>query len=153
MVPTKLKSKIINGDYISLGLLIEIVNGAEPNDDTKYFSLQDSLLALAPKSRAKIITNTQTWTDAFLIYASIYSSAHLETRTHLFKYICTIKLGASKLKTLGLEPLIKNCGSYTSTCTTLQPKCSPLNPYFSSVTILIIRGSVTNPSANINMNA
>jgi hypothetical protein len=39
IVPTKLKAKIINGDYINLGLLIENVNGADPSDDTKYFSL------------------------------------------------------------------------------------------------------------------
>jgi hypothetical protein len=47
-VPTKLKAKIINGDYINLGLLIENVNGADPSDDTKYFSLQDGSIALAP---------------------------------------------------------------------------------------------------------
>ena len=101
IVPAKLKAKIINGDYINLGLLIENVNGADPNDDTKYFSSQDGSIALAPKSRAKIISDIQTWTDAFLIYASIYSSAHPESRTHLFKYIRTIRLGASRVKSLG----------------------------------------------------
>jgi hypothetical protein len=101
-VSIKLKAKFINGDYSNLGLLIENVNGADPNNDTKSFSLQDGFKALAPTSRAKTTTDIQTWTDVFfLIYASIRSSAHPEYRTHLFKYIHTIRLGASRLKSLG----------------------------------------------------
>jgi hypothetical protein len=72
IVPTKLKAKIINGDYINLCLLIENVNGADPSDDIKYFSLQDGSIALAPKSRAKIITDKKKNMDRCFSYLRIH---------------------------------------------------------------------------------
>ncbi|XP_048747863.2 uncharacterized protein LOC125660061 [Ostrea edulis] len=101
MVPNRVKHKIVNGEYINLGLLVENSEGLDPNDDTKYFSMKEGSLTLVSKSKAKVITDIQFWTDAFLIYASIYASAHPENRAQLFKYIHTIRLGASRVKTLG----------------------------------------------------
>ncbi|XP_061165683.1 uncharacterized protein LOC133174598 [Saccostrea echinata] len=100
-VPNRLKLKIVNGDYINLGLLLENSHGVDPKDETKYFSMKEGNLTLAPKTKAKVINGIQVWTDGFLIYASIYASAHAESRVQLFKYIHTIRLGASRVKTLG----------------------------------------------------
>ena len=83
MVPNKLKFKIVNGEYINLGLLVENSNGVDPNDNAKYFTLKEGCLSLAPKTKSKVIADIQTWTDAFLIYASIYTSAHPESRVEL----------------------------------------------------------------------
>ncbi|XP_062582026.1 uncharacterized protein LOC134243814 [Saccostrea cucullata] len=100
-VSNKLKLKIVNGGYINLGLLVENSYGADPNDETRYFSMKEGSLTLAPKSKAKVINDIQVWTDAFLIYALIYTSAHPESRAQLFKYIHTIRSGANRVKTLG----------------------------------------------------
>ena len=43
----------------------------------------------------------QTWTDSFIIYSSIYAAAHPECTTALFKYIHTVRLGASRSPGLG----------------------------------------------------
>lgn len=58
---------------------------------------------MAPKSKAKTITDIQVWTDAFFIYASIYTSAHPEAAVQLFKHIHTIRLGASRFNTSRLR--------------------------------------------------
>lgn len=101
VVPNRLKIKIANGEYVNLGLLIANLDGGDPNDDIKLFSMKEGNLTLAPKSKAKTITDIQVWTDAFLIFASIYTSAHPEAAVQLFKYMHTIRLGASRVKTLG----------------------------------------------------
>lgn len=96
-----LKLKIANGEYVNLGLLVDRTNESDPNDDTKYFSMQGGNITLSSKYKPKVITDIQVWTDAFLVYASIYVLAHPECSTALFKYMHTIRLGASRAKALG----------------------------------------------------
>jgi hypothetical protein len=170
MVPDKLKIKIVNGDYINLGLLIEI-SSVDPNDDTKYFSMKEGNLALTPKSKAKVISDVQVWTDAFLIYASIYVEAHPQSRVSLFKYIHTIGLGAGRVKHLGWRDydiqfrlkkesnpslsfsvvdqellLFYMYGPHATQTSTPRPKSL-------RVMISITRGIVAGPDANTNINA
>jgi hypothetical protein len=86
MVPNRLKIKIANGDYIHFGLLVVNSSDVDSNDDTKYLSVKYGSLILAPKSKAMIISDIQVYTDAFLIYASIYASTHPQsTAVPLFK--------------------------------------------------------------------
>lgn len=100
-VSNNLKLKIANGEYVNLGLLVDRTNESDPNDDTKYFSMQGGNITLSSKYKPKVITDIQVWTDAFLVYASIYVLAHPECSTALFKYMHTIRLGASRAKALG----------------------------------------------------
>ena len=57
------------------------------------------------KPSLKIGTITK-WTDAFLIYVSIYYGVHLDSVQGLFKYIHDIRLGASRVAGLGFLTLI-----------------------------------------------
>lgn len=63
--------------------------------------MQGSNITLSSKYKPKVITDIQVWTDAFLVYASIYVLAHPWSSTALFKYMHTIRLGASRAKALG----------------------------------------------------
>jgi hypothetical protein len=49
----------------------------------------------------KIKLNIETWTNAFLSFASIFISRHPSEAKGLLKYIHTIRLGASRQSTLG----------------------------------------------------
>ena len=49
------------------------------------------------------ITDINHWTDAFLIFASIFSSAHPESTSGLFKYMHTVRLGAKRSSGLGFK--------------------------------------------------
>lgn len=100
-VSNNLKLKIANGEYVNLGLLVDRNNESDPNDDKKYFSMQGGNITLSSKYKPKVITDIQVWTDAFLVYASIYVLAHPWSSTALFKYMHTIRLGASRAKALG----------------------------------------------------
>ncbi|XP_062578803.1 uncharacterized protein LOC134240736 [Saccostrea cucullata] len=100
-VPNNVKIKIANGEYINLGILLNNIPETDPNDDTKYFSLKDGKLAVTNKPKAKPITDIQVWTDAFLIFSTIYASAHPHAAVSLLKYMHTIRLGASRIMGLG----------------------------------------------------
>lgn len=99
-VSNNLKLKIANGEYVNLGLLVDRTNESDPNDDTKFFSMQGGNITLSSKYKLKLITDIQVWTDAFLIYASIYVLLHPECSTALFKYMHIIRLGASRAEAL-----------------------------------------------------
>ncbi|XP_061168906.1 uncharacterized protein LOC133178174 [Saccostrea echinata] len=100
-VSNNIKLKIANGEYVNLASLINNKLETDPHDDTRYFSLQNGNLALSSKSKLKPITDVQMWTDAFLVYAAIYVLARPMENAALFKYIHTIRLGASRVNGLG----------------------------------------------------
>lgn len=98
-VQNNVKIKIINNEYIDLGILISKVSN--PDDDSKNISIKDGNLVITNKSRPTKITDIQQWTDAMLIFASIYTSAHSLEFSGLLKYIHTVRLGASRTPGLG----------------------------------------------------
>lgn len=98
-VPNKIKLQISNGQYVNLAKLRP--NASDPDDETQFLSVQDGSLAMASKPKAKLVNDIQTWTDLFLIFSSIYAAAHPECTTALFKYIHTVRLGASRSPGLG----------------------------------------------------
>ncbi len=85
-VPKNLQLKIANGEYVNLGLLVDRTNESDPNDDTKYFSMQGGNITLSSKYKPKVITDIQVWNDAFLVFASIYVLAQPECSTALLVY-------------------------------------------------------------------
>lgn len=62
--------------------------------------MQGGNITLSSKYKPNVITDIQVWTNAFLVYASIYVLAHPDCSTALFKYMHTIGLGASRAKAL-----------------------------------------------------
>ncbi|XP_062588298.1 uncharacterized protein LOC134249974 [Saccostrea cucullata] len=98
-VSNKIKVQISSGQYVNLAKLA--TNFSDPDDETQYFSFKEGNLAMTPKNKVKAITDIQVWTNLFLVYSSIYVTAHPECATALLKYMHTIRLGASRSSGLG----------------------------------------------------
>ena len=92
-VPDNVKQKIVNGDYIDLGQLLQRRPGP---DKSRCLTIEDGLLVVQPKPFTAKITDINQWTDAFVIYASIYSAVHPASTSGLFKYMHTVRLGAKR---------------------------------------------------------
>ena len=90
------KSKIINGSYLDLALLLD----SNSDKQEKQVILVDGVLVTKEKPKQNI-SNIEKWTDAFLVYSSIYLSAHPDKFQGILKYMYVIRLGASRLRSLG----------------------------------------------------
>lgn len=93
-VPQETKQKIVNGEYVDLSsLLIEnCTNTSKPK--TKLVILKGELIS---ENINKIkIYDIRKWTDAFLIYISIFISAHPDKTQELLKYMHLIRLAESR---------------------------------------------------------
>ena len=93
-VPNKIKLKIANGEYVDLVSLVS--KPVDPEQASKQLLIEDGKLIVGPKASDGKIENIQQWTDAFLIYSTIYVTAHPSAATGLFKYMHTVRLGASR---------------------------------------------------------
>ena len=98
-VPNKIKMKIANGEYVDLATLIS--KPSDPDSLSKQLKIENGKIVLGPKSHDKKIDSIDQWTDAFLVYASIYSVANPSSANSLFKYMHTVRLGASRFGGLG----------------------------------------------------
>ena len=88
------KQKIICGQFVNLPqLLVRDPTNAQPTS-TLTMDSQGNIVS-QPKQLAKI-GSIERWTDAFLIYASIFLAAHPHRLQQLFKYLHDIRLGAQK---------------------------------------------------------
>ena len=68
-VSDAVKQKIINGEYVDLGQLLQSRPGP---DKSKCLTIEDGLLVVQSKPFTTKITDINQWTDAFLIFASIF---------------------------------------------------------------------------------
>lgn len=92
-VPIALKEKIWNNDYIALNKLLM----KEPASDIQHHIVyHDGAIQVKPKYKDETIVSISQWTDAFLIFASIYCVKHSSQAVHLFRYMATIRKGAER---------------------------------------------------------
>lgn len=98
-VPHNLKEKIWNGEYIHLEKLLP--NESLIGENEHQIVMVDGQFVVKPKHADKKILNIETWTNAFLVYASVFITKHPQEAKSLLKYIDTIRLGASRQSTLG----------------------------------------------------
>ena len=91
------KQKIINCEYIDLGILLDKTNV----DFNRQLALDDQGQLVLKQKTVKQLTDLHSWLDAFLIYTSIYTSAHPQSTQGILKYMYNIELGASRTSTLG----------------------------------------------------
>ena len=90
-VDNSIKHKIVNGEYVNLASLLV----RHPGNDqvTSVLSLdQNGQIISQPKQPNKIST-IERWTDAFLIFTSIYAAAHPSRTQELLKYMHDVRLG------------------------------------------------------------
>lgn len=92
-VPVNLKQKIIAGEYIDLALLL--INSQASLSDKHTVIVSHGELLIEPKQQKRLL-NIETWTDAFLIFTSIFCTAHHLKFQDLLKYIHCIRLDSKR---------------------------------------------------------
>lgn len=75
--------------------LIKVVQSDTDSGDQQKIAIVQGQLVLQPKSNQNKITSIQSWTDAFLIFASIYLAKYPNDAQGILKYRQTIRLGAN----------------------------------------------------------
>jgi hypothetical protein len=97
----QLKEKIVKREYVDLENLLPVTLSEANNVGSRNIVMdQFGMLKLQTKTN-KNITDICIWIDAFLTFSSIYLNAHPNSAQGLFKYMFSIKLGASRSKDLG----------------------------------------------------
>ncbi|XP_055998401.1 uncharacterized protein LOC130047427 [Ostrea edulis] len=88
-----IKEKIWNRDYIELSKLIQ--SEFEISNEQRV-SVVNGQLVIQPKNPPKRITAIHTWTDAFLIFASIYLTRNPVDLQGILKYMHIVRLAANR---------------------------------------------------------
>ncbi len=96
-LPQSLKSKIIKGEYVDFGVILG--RSEYQLNQTRSMTLsinQGGQIVWQDDKIKRPITTIHNWTTAFLIYASIYLSAHPQRSQELLKYAHVVRTAASR---------------------------------------------------------
>ena len=83
-VSPNLRQNIIAGEYVDLANLL--INSQAAQSEGQQLVFVKGEIVVEKKSKNKIY-NIESWTDAFLIFSSIYRAAHPESYPDLLKYM------------------------------------------------------------------
>ena len=97
-VSSEMKNKITNGQYVDLKKMFMNKNEVKKQ---KIIVVNGELQTT--EKETKQINDVETWTDAFLIYASIYLTAHPSKNLEILKYLKDIRLAAARSNSGFLE--------------------------------------------------
>lgn len=91
-VPTSLKQKICRGEYVNLTLLLKgAVELSEFCKGTVFKLDSEGHIESAQKECKEQIQCIEKWTNAFIIYASIYLSSHANKTYEILHYMFNIR--------------------------------------------------------------
>ncbi len=96
-IPQALKTKIINSEFVDFGLLLE--KNEKGGQEQKDFSLtvgEGGKLLWHNNKPKREVNSIYTWTTAFLIYSSVYLSAHPQRAQEMLKYAHIVRTAASR---------------------------------------------------------
>ncbi|XP_053398428.1 uncharacterized protein LOC128556771 [Mercenaria mercenaria] len=98
-VPEPIQTKIKQHEYVNLSLLLKGgIELANLQDNCFLGVDEDGHLVTKPKACSEKNTSIEIWSDAFLIFSSIYLSAHPEQTQDLLQYMFIIREAAGKYK-------------------------------------------------------
>lgn len=80
------------GQYIDVASLLQNYNVVEAPIPQKITMINGELVQ--QQKQYHKITSIENWTDAFIVYMSIYCEAHPDKFQNILKYMNTIRLGA-----------------------------------------------------------
>ena len=96
-VPHLLKAKIWSNKYVNIALLLKGAGELHEMFSSGILHVDfQGHIETKPKQSKDVIPNIERWTDAFLIFSSIYSVRYPEKVQELFKYMSVIRYAASK---------------------------------------------------------
>ena len=88
------KDEITRGEYIDLALLLQ-TSVSSVVAETKFTLNNEGNLVLAEK-QTKVIQSVEEWSDAFLVFSSIYLAAHPQRVQEILKYFSIIRKAAKR---------------------------------------------------------
>ena len=95
-VSTGTKEKIAKGEFVELDSLIDR-RGPNPPPPNLTFTMDQSGQLQVTDTRKKTQINTiLAWTDAFLVFASVFLAAHPARSQELLKYMHVIRMAAAR---------------------------------------------------------
>jgi hypothetical protein len=95
-VPESLKTKIKQNEYVNFSSLIKGPVELDMFDAGVTLGLANSLnLVTRPRVKTDKISSIEKWSDAFLVFSSIYLSAHQEHTQDILHYMYVIREAAS----------------------------------------------------------
>lgn len=98
-VNSSVKDKIVQGSYVDLANLLS-QPGQLSQEGGKLIVNANGHLTVSHGSQKRINT-IEEWSDAFLVFASIYLSAHVDQTQELLKYFSVIRLAAKRYRGMG----------------------------------------------------
>jgi len=90
-VSKSLKDKIIKGEYVDIGALL-----SSSVQDKQNISVIEGELIVQTERQTNKLLSIEAWSDAFIIFMSIYGSAHPNSFQQLLKYMKSVRLGAKR---------------------------------------------------------
>ena len=96
-VPLSIRQKIVNGEYVDLGSLL----ATNHSKQSSSIQVVRGRIEVTQKANTVRINTLDQWSDAFIIFISIYITAHPNAVQGLLKYFSNIRLGASRGVDLG----------------------------------------------------
>ena len=94
------KDKIAQGQYVDMSLLLP--GKIDPPRGHKLGLSADGQFMITPAAGRKI-TTIEEWSDAFLVYSSLYLATHPSETQAVLKYFSTIRLAAKRHLGLGWQ--------------------------------------------------
>jgi hypothetical protein len=96
------RRKMQKSEYIDLALLLS--NNNVQRQDTRKLVIVNGELSMQSGNLRTKINNIEQWTSAFIIFISIYFSAHENRVQELLKYMSDFRLGSQQSSSLGWKP-------------------------------------------------
>ena len=94
-VPSAIKEQIVTGQYVNLALLLKGPSELAVFTSGGVLTLAaDGSLQTKPKECKDKVPNIEKWTDAFLMFASIYLKHHPHKMQELLQYMFNIRESA-----------------------------------------------------------
>jgi hypothetical protein len=96
-VPTTLKQQIARGGYVQIALLLKgAVDLADYGNGSELRLSNNGVIEARPRECKDKVNHIERWTDAFLIFASVYLASHPGKTYELLHYMWTIRECAAR---------------------------------------------------------
>ena len=95
-LPSPVISKIINSEFIDFGILLDKTSLDRECNGGRLFSVEKGNVVWLENKAKPVIEDIEEWTDAFLVFSSVYLSAHPSRVLELLKYAAIVRDAAAR---------------------------------------------------------
>lgn len=92
-LPTNIRQAIYSNEFVHLNKLLPLKANEEPQQQLAFVNGE---IVIKPKTKEIKIANIESWTNAFLIYSSVYLSKFPDQIQQILKYINIVRTAAAR---------------------------------------------------------